>query len=235
MPGDIVEQQGSDATDSPGALYFSSSDLEMAADGSRGNQSVGIIFDDIDTPQAATIDSAYIEFTAEEADSGPVTLRVTGVDRDNAQSWVGTYAVDNAVDSDGSDGSVGTSAIVSWTPGAWSSGESGTDDTRVEITDIVQEIVDRPGWQVDNDMAFAIQYISGTDNREAERDPAPSLVLNWTTSETVPTSVYVDADGDGDVDNPTLLEVQVVLSYDAYGQRQTVEFGTYIRRFGVGD
>lgn len=207
----------------------------MASDGSRGNQSIGVIFDDIDTPQGATITSAFIEFTAEESDSGPVTLRVTGVDRDNAQPWVGDYAVDNAVDSNSSDGSVGTSAVVTWTPGAWSNGESGTDDTRVEVTGIVQELVDRPGWQVDNDIAFAVQYVSGSDNREAERDPAPSLVLNWSTSESVPVSEYVDADADGDVDNPTLLDIKVVLSYDAYGQRQTVEFGTYIRKFGIGD
>ena len=235
VPGDIVEQQGSDASDSPGELFFSSSDLEMTEDGSRGQQSIGIIFDDIDTTQGATIDSAYIEFTADETDSTPVTLLVTGVDRDNAQPWSGSFAVDNAVDNDSSDGSVGTTATTTWTPSAWSAGETG-GDTRVEVTSIVQEIVDRVGWSVDNDMAFAIQYVSGSGERVAERSPAPELVINWSESTTTTsTGPYEDLDSDGDVDNPTLLRATAVIEYDSQGRRQKVEYVTYIRKFGVSD
>ncbi len=235
VPGDIVEQQGADASDSPGDLFFSSSDLEMAEDGSRGNQSIGIIFDDIDTTQGATIDSAYIEFTADETDSTAVNLLVTGVDRDNAQPWTGSFAVDNAVDSDSSDGSVGTLATTTWSPDPWSAGEVG-EDTRVDVTSIVQEIINRVGWQVDNDMAFAIQYISGSGERVAERNPAPRLVINWSeTSTMTDTGPYEDTDADGDADNPTLLKATAVIEYDAQGIRQRVEYATFIREFGVSD
>jgi len=235
IPGDIVEQHGSDASSAPGELYFSSSDLEMSENGSRGQQSIGIIFDDIDTDQGATIDNAYIEFTADEADSGAVTLLVSGVDIDNAQAWSGSYAVDNAVDNDASDGSVGTSAKVTWTPNPWSAGENGSD-TRVDVTAIVQELVDRAGWAVDNDMAFAIQYVSGASKRVAERSPAPDLVINWSESvTTTSTGIYEDADLDGDVDNPTLVRATAIIEYDAYGRRHKVEYSTFIRKFGIGD
>jgi hypothetical protein len=235
VPGDIVEQQGADASDTPGDLYFSSSDIELTEDGSRGQQSIGLIFDDVTIPQAASIDNAYIEFTADETDSTPVTLLVTGVDRDNAVPWSGSFAVDRAVDNDNSDGSIGTTAKTTWTPPAWSTGEVGAD-TRVSVTAIMQEIVDRVGWSSANDMAFAVQYVSGAGQRVAERDPTPRLVINWSVSTTTTsTGPYEDNDADGDVDNPTLLRATVVIEYDAQGRRQRVEYGTYIRKFGVSN
>ena len=234
-PGDIVEQHGADASSSPGQLYFSDSDLEMSEDGVRGHQSVGLIFDDIDTAQGATITSAYLQFTADEADSDAVTLAVRGVDTDNAVPWSGDYAVDNAVDADSSDGQIGTTASTTWTPAAWSSGEKGAD-TQVDITNIVQEIVNRGGWAVDNDMAFAVQYVSGSGRRVAEREPAPELVINWSqTTTTTYSGQYEDNDNDGDVDDPTLLRVQAVIEYDAYDVRRRVEYQTFIREFGLSD
>ncbi len=236
VPGDIVEQHGSDASSSPGDLSFSSTTLELAEDGARGHQSLGMIFNDIDVPQGATIDSAYIEFQSNEDQSGVVSLEVQGVDRDNAAAWSGSYAVDNAVDTNAADGSIGTAATTSWTPPAWSSGEKG-DDTRVSVTTIVKEIVDRGGWAVDNDMAFAVQYVSGAGKRVARRDgSAPQLVINWSeTTTTTATNLYVDLDADGDVDNPTLLRLHAVIEYDGYGSRRRVEYQTFIRQYGITD
>ncbi|MFT4532598.1 MAG: prepilin-type N-terminal cleavage/methylation domain-containing protein [Candidatus Saccharimonadales bacterium] len=234
-PGDIVEQHGADATDSPGSLYFSSSDLEMSLDGVRGHQSIGMVFDDIDTDQAATITSAYIEFTPDTTESSDVTLSVKGVDVDNAPSWSGNYAVDNAVDADSSDGLVGTSASTNWTPNNWTTGSNGID-TQVDVTSIVQELVDRTGWVADNGMAFAIQYVSGTGVRVAERSPEPILVINWSVTTTNPSpGGYVDADLDGDVDNPTLLKITARINYETQGNKQEVEFATFIRKYGVSD
>lgn len=233
-PGDIVEQRGDDASSAPGELFFSSSDLEMSQNGSAGQQSVGMIFDNITAEQGATVTNAYISFTADESDSGSVQLRVRGVDEDNASSWSGNYAVDNAIDSDNSDGRVGTSASTTWNPSAWSAGEKGPD-TQVDVTAIVQEIVSRPGWAADNDMAFGVIYVSGSSKRVAERDPAPQLVIEWEESTSVTGGTYVDDDGDGDADNPTLIRVSTVIEYDAFGQRNTVRQESFIRKFGLGD
>ena len=235
VPGDIVEQQGADATDNPGELFFSSSDLEMSENGSSGQQSVGIIFDDLSTPRDATITNAYIEFTADENDSADVSLLIRGVDTDNASEWTGNFAVDNAIDGDASDGLTGTTESTTWSPGAWTAGEV-SDDTRVSVTAIVQEIVNRSGWDANNDIAFGVQYVSGSGKRVAERNPSPRLVIEWSTTETVVlANDYVDTDGDGDVDNPTLLKVTSVLSYDSFGIRQEVVYTSYIRQFGVSD
>ncbi len=234
VPGDTVEQHGSDASSSPGALYFSSTDLEMSLDGSRGHQSIGMLFDNVTPDHGAQIDNAYLEFTADQANSGSVTLKVSAADVDNASPWTTTYAVDHAVDSDASDGSTGTTATVTWTPAAWSSNEVGAD-TRVNVTAIVQEIVDRANWDTGNDMAFAVQYVSGADKRTAKRSPAPKLHIEW-SEETISTNGngYVDADSDGDADNPTLLKIDVILEYDSFGNRQKINYSSLVRRNGLG-
>ena len=234
VPGDIVEQHGTDASNNPGELYFSSSDLEMSENADRGQQSIGIIFDGLDTPTGAAINNAYIEFTADESNSSDVSLRVRAADRDNAEIWSGSFAVDNAVDTDSSDGSVGTTASTLWEPEPWSAGEA-SSDTQVDVTAILQEVVNRVGWSVDNDIAFTVQYISGSGKRVAERSPAPELVVEWSESTTTSTSIYVDGDGDGDVDNPTLVKITATVEYDSLGQRRTVSYATFARKFGISD
>jgi len=233
LPGDTVEQQGADATLNPGELYFSNSNLEMTEDGSRGHQSLGMIFNNVTADNSATINNAYLNFTAANSNSGPVTLLVKAPDVDNASPWSGLFAVDKAVDNDGSDGSVGTTASVTWTPNAWSNGESGPD-TQVDVTAIIQELVNRAGWSTNNKLALTVQYVSGASKRVAVRLPAPQLVINWSESTTTTPGNYVDNNGDGDVDNPTLLKVTSVIEYDAFDSRQRVEYSTFIRKFGLG-
>ncbi len=233
IPGDIVEQRSSGVS-SPGALDYSDSTIDLTDGGSAGEQSVGIKFDEIDLPQDATVTNAYINFVSRANESGYVGLRVRGVDADTAPEWVGTFAVDNAIDNNSSDGYVGTSSATDWYPNAWSSGENGSD-TRVDVTSIVQEIVQRTGWSSGNDMGFGITHITGSGERRAYRTPSPQLVIEWEESIEEVTGEYVDADGDGDVDNPNLLRVTSILEYDSLGTRERVMYSTLMRRYGVGD
>lgn len=233
-PGDTVEQNGADASSNPGQLYFSSTDLEMSEDGSHGHQSLGMIFDGINSAQGSTIDNAYLEFTADESDSGSVSLLVRAANVDNASPWSGNFAVDNAVDSNATDGSVGTTATVTWNPSAWNSGDRGSN-TRVSVKNLIQEIINRPGWLPGNSIAIAVQYISGSGRRVAERNPSPQLVVEWSEEHSSTPGEYVDADLDGDVDNPTLLRATAIVTYEAFGSDHTVQYSTFIRKFGVSD
>lgn len=234
-PGSVVEQHGSSASSSPGNLYFSNSNLQMSEDGARGQQSIGMIFDGINANQGGTVNSAYLNFTAAEANSTAVTLRVKAVNTDSPGPWAGLYGVDKSVDSISNDGTtVGTTATTTWTPPSWSVNESGAD-TRVNVTTIVQELLNRVGWSRNNKMAFTVQYISGAGKRVASRSPAPQLQIDWSESVTTVDDLYVDNNGDGDVDNPTLLRLTALVEYEAYGGTHEVEYSTLIRRFGVGN
>jgi hypothetical protein len=219
--GDVVEQA------STGGLNFSSDDIELTEN--SGQQSVGLRFNNVNVDQGTTIDNAYIQFAASGTDSDSVTLSVTGVDTDNASGWTGNFAVDNAVS-----GSNGTTAVTTWVPNAWTTGNSGTNQ-QVTVTSIVQELLARGGWSNGNSMAFAFQHTSGSGRRVADKDPAPELVIEWSETTTVTTGgQYVDLDGDGDADNPTLLKITAVIEYDAFGERKNVEYSTFIRKYGIG-
>jgi prepilin-type N-terminal cleavage/methylation domain-containing protein len=234
-PSDTVEQHGAGASSIPGNLYFSDTSLELSEDGVRGQQSTGLIFKGINATQGSTIDNAYINFTpAETSLPANVTLRIRAANVDNASQWSGNYAVDRAVDTDSSDGSVGTNAFIDWTPENWVSGISGAN-TQVNVTSIIQELVNRVGWSADNDIAITIQYISGSGRKITTRLPAPQLVIDWSRTTTSTSGNYVDTDNDGDVDNPTLLKITTVLEYEAFQKPYKVEYVTYMRKFGVGD
>ncbi len=228
--GDVVEQNGSDASVNPGAIDFTSSDLEMSENGTQGHQSIGLRFKSINVSQGTSITKAYVQFTAKNTDSVAVELLATGQDTDNAVGWdSSSYAVDNSVS-----GVNGTTSTTTWNPSSWTAGDSGTAQ-QLNATSIVQEILNRGGWVRGNRLAIAIQNVAGTGRRVAEKANAPSLVIEWSETTTVTNGgTYVDANGDGDADNPTLLKVRTVVSYDSFGERREVEYTTFIRKYGIG-
>ncbi len=171
----VVEERGSDASKKQGKLSSGGDDLEMSWDGnSKGHQTIGLRFKSIVTPQAATIQNSYIQFTTDETKSaGAVQLLVQGVSQDNPGAWSGDYAVTNAAK---------TTASVTWQPANWNIvGSSGANE-RVDVTAIVQELVNRAGWANGNSMAFSISWITGNGVRTAEKGKNgsdPKLFIQW--------------------------------------------------------
>jgi hypothetical protein len=212
LPGtsnaDVVEERGSNASSSKGSLLFNDQDLEMSYDGtSKGNQTIGLRFRSITTPKNATIQNAYIQFTTDETKSaGVVQFQVYGVAADNAGTWSGTYAVANATK---------TTAQVTWQPPNWNTvGASGVNE-RLDVTAIVQELVNRSGWAPNNAMAFGIKWITGSGVRTARSgtdsaSAAPSLFIQWQSGSTTPAT----ADGDS-----------VVAWYDKSGNNNNALLG----------
>jgi hypothetical protein len=169
---DVVEQKQS------GSLTYNN-DLEMTYDGSsNGYQQIGIRFRNVTVPKNTTVNSAYIQFTTDETkQSGPIELKVEGVATDNSSAWSGNNAVSSPTK---------TTAYVTWNPNDWNDvGQAGADE-RVEVTSIVQELVNRAGWNSGNNMSFTIQRVSGSGTRTAEAgsgsNQGPQLTINWGTA-----------------------------------------------------
>ncbi|MCL7420197.1 MAG: Ig-like domain-containing protein [Methylobacter sp.] len=149
---------------STGKMDLKSSDLEMILD-SDGDQTVGMRFNAITIPQGATITSAFIQFTVDEAESGATTLQIAGQSIDNAPTFTtGTGNISSRP-------KTGTS--VSWSPAAWpTKNVAGPDQRTPNIAAVIQEIVNRAGWSSGNSLAV---IITGNGERVAEAfDGVPS-------------------------------------------------------------
>jgi hypothetical protein len=148
---DDVEQQPS------GSVSQTSSDLELVTDGSSV-QVVGLRFQNLPVPAGATILAAWIQFQADEASAEATSLALQGQASDDAAPFLSTS------------GNVSsrprTTASVAWEPPAWSSaGEAGAGQRTPDLSAVVQEIVNRPGWAPGHAMAF---IVTGTGRRVAE-------------------------------------------------------------------
>ena len=152
-----------------GVMDLFSSDLELVNDGN--DQMIGLRFTDIDIPQSTTIVSAYIEFETDEFFTDSTNLTINGEDIDSALSF--SFSINDISNR------TRTSAAVSWdNVPIWS---VDSKQQTPDLSSIVQEIVDRPGWKADNPMSFIIQ---GTGHRTAESydgepNEAPLLVINY--------------------------------------------------------
>lgn len=156
---------------STGNIYINSTDVELAVDGTTSD-TVGIRFPSIDIPAGDAIRSAYIQFKTDETGSGACSLTIRGEDIDDAPTFT-------TANSDITNRTT-TTASVAWSPAAWNTvGEAGAAQRTPDLSSIVQEIVERPGWASGNDI---VMIITGTGKRTAESyegdaSGAPHLVV----------------------------------------------------------
>ncbi|MEL6534599.1 MAG: Ig-like domain-containing protein [Bacteroidota bacterium] len=155
---------------SDGSMYNNSSDLELVYDG--GNQVVGLYFRNLNLPQGATINSANLQFTTDETNSGTTNLTIRAHDTNAPSAFSSsTNNLSNRAL---------TSASVNWSPGSWSS--VGQKHTTPNLASVIQELVDRSGWTSSSNVAL---IISGTGERTAEAYEGSSgnaalLTVNYT-------------------------------------------------------
>jgi hypothetical protein len=90
-------------------------------------------------PQGATIVQAYVQFTSEEGNTVPTTVTIEGEDNDSASPFM---AKSRNITS-----RLRTLAAVSWAPPVWvGGGVAGPEQRTPDLSAVIQEIVDRPGW-----------------------------------------------------------------------------------------
>lgn len=170
---------------SSGAMDLSSSDLEMIDDG--GAQYVGMRFGGVGIPRNAVITEAYVQFSTDEVNSEATSLLINGEAVDNSATYAATaFNISSRPR---------TAAGVSWTPAAWSTVSEISDIQRTpNIASVVQEIVNRSGWNAQNALSI---IVSGTGKRVAKAynlsaTEAPLLVVKYytTTPAVAPVGVF---------------------------------------------
>jgi len=170
-----VQKDSDDAEErtANGYVITDSDDLEMAVDHGRG-QIIALRFADIAIPRAARISEAWVQFTADEADDGFVDLRISGEASDAAGDFTAGIRLIS--------GRPLTAAQANWTPPAWRRiDDAGAAQRTVDLSAVVQEIVDRDGWRSGNPLVLIIDG-SGqrvARSRAAGLETAPLLHIEY--------------------------------------------------------
>ncbi|MEO1258229.1 MAG: DNRLRE domain-containing protein [Bacteroidota bacterium] len=193
-----------------GAVNLTSSDLELVTDGSA-NQVVGMRFNGINIPQGTTINSAYLEFECDEANSSSTSVTIAGQDADNPSTFTtGTNNISNTTARPRTTAQISWNSLSSWTVDS----KYQSDD----ISSIVQEIVNRGGWSSGNSMVF---FITGSGTRTAESyngeaAAAPLLVIDYTSGGVEICGNGTDDDNDllVDCDDPDCQDITITLTED---------------------
>jgi len=139
---------------STGVMYTASSDLELIHDNT--DQTVGMRWRGLSIPRGATITAAWIQFSAKEAQSEATSLTFRGQASDAAAPF--DTVVFNITTRPL------TVAATQWAPGPWLAGESGPNQRTPDLSAVVQEIVNRPGWVSGNPLAV---LVTGSGHRTA--------------------------------------------------------------------
>ena len=120
---------------------------------SGADQIVGLRFEEIGIPQGARITSAVLDMHAQYSNAGNGTITVWADDNDNAEAFTNDKRnLSNRPE---------TTQKVTYNPGPWTAGE---DYETADLSAVIQELVDRPGWCGGNDLAL---LLTGTDSRSA--------------------------------------------------------------------
>ena len=129
-----------------GTVTLSSSDIEMVQDGGLV-LIAGYKFNNVSLPDDAIITSAYLQFYAEEVQTGAANINIAADASPNPAPFVAT--------NNNLSGRATTSNTANWVPAPWPSlNANGVDQQTVDLSTVVQEVISTTGWQAGNSLVF---------------------------------------------------------------------------------
>ena len=128
-----IANGNNDAEEDSGGNVVQNPDLDLLVDtGDPPQALVAVRFPSLNIPQGAVIISAWVQFLADESQSGATALTIEGEDTNSSVAFSAT--------TDNISSRVRTSASVPWSPAAWSAGEAGLNQRTPNLAAIIQEI-----------------------------------------------------------------------------------------------
>jgi hypothetical protein len=154
------------------------------------SQTVGLRFTGVTVPEGATIVSAYVQFQTRVATSTTANFTIQGEASDNASRFTTTARNISSRPR--------TTAAASWSPAPWTVvGEAGVNQRTTDLSAILQEIINRPGWTSGNAIVL---IITGTGRRVAEAFEGangPELHIEFIESGTTTVAAVVSSSPEG--------------------------------------
>ncbi len=154
-----IDQSNNDAEErvASGSVSRTSSDLELIDD--KGKlQLVGLRFEGVAVPPAATILNAWVQFQVDEVDSGATSLEV------RAEKIADAPPITSSAF--GLSSRQTTTAVATWSPEPWTAvGNRGIAERTPNLSDVLQEVIDLPSWASGNSVLL---LVSGSGKRVAD-------------------------------------------------------------------
>ena len=145
-----------DAEQSGTTMNLAGTSLDLAYTGAAVNIA-GLRFNNLTIPQGATITSARIQFTTQTVtNASTVNLTIQGENVDNAATF--TAAASNISSRANTAASVNWNAVAGW----GIAGQAGANQLSPNLSTVLQEIVNRPGWVNGNSANFIIRNNAST-------------------------------------------------------------------------
>jgi len=175
--------------------------IYIGNEGSYEEEKSSLRFTDLFIPQGIRIESAHIQFTAKEVDTNNCLVYIRGHDVDNSLSAEDAFAEYRW--------DVTTSAEVVWEPPGWQTvGAAGPDQRTPDLSSIIQEIVNRPGYTINSAITIiitgentgqrrAVSYEGTKENPDKFADAAALLTVNYNTFATVSSILAPEFNGTG--------------------------------------
>jgi hypothetical protein len=120
---------------------------------------------------AGAVVRAYVRFQADEASSEPTNLMVAGEATGNSAPFTSAKFIVSSRPR--------TAASIPWSPPAWTrSGLRGAEQRTPDLSPVLQEIVDGPGWLPRNALALIITGRVGESPNPSRGTPPPFSTSN---------------------------------------------------------
>ena len=198
-----IYQSSDDAEEQDdGSMFLDSNDFDMGDGGASSQPEVALRFT-LPIEQGQNLANAYIEFTSDGNESDPADLTITVEAVDDAATFTNTpFDISNRTKSTNS---------ITWNPAPWGAlGERGPAQRTPDLSGLIQEIVNRPGWSSRNSIVFIIsspidgqrQAASWDSNLSKEaREDAAHLYVDFGPSNLAPaiTAIPSQTNTEGDV------------------------------------
>ena len=166
---DDVEEVAVDFGEAVGTMDLGSSDLELGEiSSSQGLMNIGLRFNNVAIPQGATVSDAIIQFKCDNTGVDPVELTIYGENVGNAAAYTGTSGEVSA--------RALTTANAVWSIPEWvTEGDRGDAQKTVNLSSVIQEIVNRSDWVSGNSINIIMKHTgasttasNSSGGREAE-------------------------------------------------------------------
>ncbi len=151
-----------------GTVRRTPGDVELGSGSGGVLTTAGLRFTGVTVPQGATIVSAHVQFQTDEIGRQPANLTFRAQQADNAAP-LATTAFDIS-------SRPRTTASVNWAAPQWLTiGVAGAEQRTPNLSSVLQEVVNRPGWSSGN-AALIIANGSGRRTAESFEGGAPAIL-----------------------------------------------------------